>query len=71
MSEKCEILRKYDQNTSLNQKEFAASLGISSSTLKTIVSDRKNIEEHAVLGSGKRRKVKSGKYDNLENILLQ
>ena len=68
--EKCEILRKFDEST-LNQKDLANSLGMSASTLRTIVSNRKTIEENAVLGAGRRKKVRLGKYDNLEHILLQ
>jgi len=41
VAEKIEILRKYDENTTLKQYELAKSLAILDSTLRTIVSKRK------------------------------
>ena len=65
-----EIIRKHDENTTLNQKQFAESLGNPSSTLRTIIKSRDSIFE-AATGGMKRKKVKSGKYEDIETILLE
>ncbi len=70
-ADKIEILRQYDENTMLKQCELAANLGIPGSTLRTIVSNRKQIEEDAKNTGGKRQKLRSGKFEELEDILMK
>ena len=60
ISEKLQIIGKHNENT-LNQKQFAECLGIKS---------RDSIFESAT-GGTKRKKVKSGKYEDIETILLE
>ena len=69
ISEKLEIIRKHKENT-LNQKQSEESLRIPSSTLRTIIKRRDSISE-ATTGGTKRKKVKSGKYEDIDTILLE
>jgi len=55
VAETIEILRKYDENTTLKQYELAKSLAIPDSTLRAIVSKRKEIECNAKETGGKRK----------------
>ena len=55
VAETIEILRKYDENTTLKQYELAKSLAILDSTLRAIVSKRKEIECNAKETGGKRK----------------
>jgi hypothetical protein len=70
-ADKIEILRKHDENVVLKQCELAESLGIPGSTLRTILNDRKRIEEDAKNTGGKRQKLRSGKFEELEDILMK
>lgn len=71
LTEKLSILHKYDSNPSLEKTKIAESLNISESTLRTIIVKRKEIQKRAIEGSNKRKKIKHGKYYNLEQILIQ
>ncbi|XP_015370012.1 PREDICTED: major centromere autoantigen B-like [Diuraphis noxia] len=70
LTDKLSILHKYDSNPSLEKTKLAESLNISESTLRTIIVKRKEIEKRAIEGSNKRKKIKHGKYYNLEQILI-
>ena len=70
VSEKLQILKKYDANSTLNQKDFAESIGISSSTLRTIITNRAAIT-NAANGGCKRKKVRCGKYEDVVEILSE
>ena len=71
LADKIEILRKHDEHVVLKQCDLAESLGIPGSTLRTILSNRKQIEEDAKNSGGKRQKVRSGKLEELEDILMK
>ncbi|XKL59812.1 hypothetical protein PGB90_000828 [Kerria lacca] len=71
IAEKLEILRKYDENIVMKQSELADSLGIPGSTLRTILNNRKEIEENAKQTGGKRMKLRAGKFEELEDILMK
>jgi len=71
LTEKLSILQKYDSNPSLEKTKLAESLNISESTLRTIITKRKEIEKRAFEGSNMRKKIKKGKYFALEQILVQ
>jgi len=71
LTEKLSILHKYDSNPSLEKTKIAESLNISESTLRTIISKRKEIQKRAIEGSNKRKKIKQGKYYILEPTLIQ
>lgn len=70
ISEKLQILRKYDENSTLNQKDFSESVGIPSSSLRTIIKNRDAITD-AAKGGCKRKKVRSGKYEDVEEIVIE
>jgi len=66
------IIKLYDEkNGVFNKQQIADRLGLPSSSLRTILKNRKDIEKIAFLGSTKRQKVKNGKNEQLENILLE
>lgn len=73
VSDKLNILKSYDEGCASNkkQKDIAKDLGLAASTLRTIVQNRRDIEEVASQGSCKRQKIKHGKFDDLEKILLE
>lgn len=52
------------------QKEIADELGIPPSTLRTVLKNRLEIEQNRLVGGSKWQKVKHGKYEELENVLL-
>ncbi|KAJ4439759.1 hypothetical protein ANN_07887 [Periplaneta americana] len=59
VSEKLEILRKYDENSTLTQKQLSNSLGIPSSILRMIIKNRDSITTVATSSGGyNRRKLK-------------
>ena len=70
VSEKLQILRKDDANSTLTQKDFAESIGIPLSTLHTIIKNRDAIT-NAANGGYKRKKVRCGKYEDVEEILIE
>lgn len=71
VTEKREILCQYDAECTLrNQKKIAQLLDLKSSTLRTILQNRSNIEEQAAAGRCKRRKIKTAKFEELETVLL-
>ncbi|KAF5290228.1 hypothetical protein FQA39_LY14782 [Lamprigera yunnana] len=45
ISEKLQILHKHDENSSMNQKQSAESLGIPSSTLGTVIKNREIVDD--------------------------
>lgn len=71
LSEKMAILKKCDESGNMKQCDLAKSLGITGSSLRTILSKRKTIEDAAAEIGGKRKKLRTGKYDDLEEILTQ
>ncbi|XP_022176865.1 tigger transposable element-derived protein 4-like [Myzus persicae] len=71
LTEKLSILHEYDCNPLLEKTKVAESLNISESTLRTIIVKRKEILKCANEGSNKRKKIKHGKYYDLEQILIQ
>lgn len=70
--DKLNILKSYDEKSGTkNQKEIAAELDLpDASTLRTILTNRKKIEDSAVMGGCKQQKIKHGKFEQLEEILL-
>ncbi|XP_060860796.1 tigger transposable element-derived protein 4-like [Metopolophium dirhodum] len=73
ISDKLNILKKYDEGLAekKKQKDIANELGIPPSTLRTLLKNRHEIEQSSLLGGSKRQKLKHGKYEELENILLE
>lgn len=73
ISDKLNILKIYDEGLTekKKQKDIANELGIPPSTLRTLLKNRHEIVQSGFLGGSKRQKVKHGKYEELENILLE
>lgn len=72
VDDKLKILKTYDENSKVKtQTQIAKDLNIPESTLRTIKKKRKEIQENAVQGGTKRKKIKSGKYELLEDVLLK
>lgn len=66
IKEKVDLIKAFEEST-LNQKDFAASKNISASTLRTILHKRKEI---VLTQEGcSRKKQRSGKYEELEAVL--
>lgn len=71
ITDKLNILKNYEEKSKTkNQKEIAAELNVPASTLRTILANRKKIEDSAVIGGCKRQKIKHAKFEQLEQILL-
>lgn len=72
ISDKLNILKKYDEGcaSKKKQKDIASELGIPPSTLRTVLKNRSEIEQNGLVGGSKRQKVKHGKYEELEEVLL-
>lgn len=70
VSDKMDILRKFDSEGHGNKTVFAKSVNISESTLRTLLKNRDTIEKSALAGGSKRMKVKAGKYEEMEKILF-
>lgn len=68
---KMKILNDADHNPKLSKKEIANKYDISSSTLSTILAQRVAIEKAAVEGSVKRKKLRTPKNEELEDILVE
>ncbi|KAE9522579.1 hypothetical protein AGLY_017001 [Aphis glycines] len=73
ISDKLNIFKKYDEGLAekKKQKDIANELGIPPSTLRTLLKNRHEIEQSSLLGGRKRQQLKHGKYEELENILLE
>lgn len=72
IEDKLKILKTFDENSFIkNQKQIAEELNIPASTLRTILKNRKELEELAVQGGTKRKKIKTSKFEELEKVLLQ
>ncbi|XP_050538664.1 tigger transposable element-derived protein 4-like [Daktulosphaira vitifoliae] len=73
ISGKLNILKKYDEGLieKKKQKDIANELGIPPSTLKTLLKNIHEIEQSSMLGGSKQQKLKHGKYEKLENLLLE
>ncbi|XP_065222127.1 tigger transposable element-derived protein 6-like [Planococcus citri] len=71
LADKLRILKTFDESVGTKQCDLAKSLGIASSSLRTIIEKRKEIEEAATKSGLKRRKIRAGKYDKLETVLMQ
>ena len=72
VTDKLNILKMYDEKSvNKNQKEIAKEMDLPASTLRTILANRSKIESSAMTGSCKRQKIKHGKFDELEHILLE
>lgn len=73
LKDKIEILKEFDRSAGLTKVELAKKLDIPVSTLKTIVYDRKKIEDRAAAcGSfaSKKLRVQEGKFPEVEDILI-
>ena len=68
---KMKILSDVDHNPKLSKKEIAKKYYISSSTLSTILAQRVAIEKAAVEGSVKRKKLRTPKNGELEDVLVE
>ncbi|KAE9528898.1 hypothetical protein AGLY_012473 [Aphis glycines] len=72
VTDKLNILKMYDEKSvNKNQKEIAKEMDLPVSTLRTILANKSKIESSAMTGSCKRQKIKHGKFDELEHILLE
>ncbi|CAI6349299.1 unnamed protein product [Macrosiphum euphorbiae] len=72
IDDKLRIIKLYDEKIGVfNKQQIADQLGLPSSSLRTILKNRKEIEKNAFSGSTKRQKVRNGKNEQLENILLE
>jgi len=72
VDDKLKILKHYDERcTSKKQKEIADELDLPPSTLRTILENREAIEANAMHGGVQWKKVKVGKFDDLEKVLLE
>jgi len=70
VDDKLAIIKTYDAEKNVKtQKAIAEELGIPGSTLRTILAKRDKTSE--VVGGVKRQKVRSGKFEKLEAILLE
>lgn len=70
VDDKLNIIKLYDKKTG-NKQQIADQLGLPSSSLRTIMKNRKEIEKNTFPGSTKRRKVINGKNEQLKNNLLE
>ncbi|XP_060873374.1 tigger transposable element-derived protein 4-like [Metopolophium dirhodum] len=72
IDDKLRIIKLYDEKIGVfNKQQIADQLRLPSSSLRTILKNRKEIEKNAFSGSTKRQKVRNGKNEQLENILLE
>lgn len=73
ITDKLNILKKYNEGLTgeKKQKDIANKLGLPPSTLRTLLKNRHEIEQRSLLGGSKRQKLKHGKYEELENVLLE
>ena len=70
VEEKVAIIKKYDEESpTRQQKDIASDLGITGSTLRTILANRE--KTLAVVGGSKRLHLKAGHYEDLERVLLE
>lgn len=70
--EKLKIIQQYDEKKGvMNKQQFANEIGIPVSTLKTLLKKREEIESSAFSGISKRRRVRKGKNEDLEEVLYQ
>ncbi|XP_054720672.1 uncharacterized protein LOC129230299 [Uloborus diversus] len=70
--EKLKIIQQYDEKKGVtNKQQFANEIGIPVSTLKTLLKKREEIESSAFSGISKRRRVRKGKNEDLEEVLYQ
>ncbi|XP_065218086.1 tigger transposable element-derived protein 6-like [Planococcus citri] len=70
LAEKLSIINECDKNVGAKQCDLAKSFGIPTSSLRTILSKRKAIEDASEEFESKRKKIRCGKHDELEKILL-
>ena len=72
IAEKLTILKKFDEKCSTHTLcSFARSVGLLESSLRKILRDREKVYTAATDGGSKRKKLKTGKYQELEEILTQ
>jgi len=72
IDDKLRIIKLYDEKIGVfNKQQIDDQLRLPSSSLRTILKNRKEIEKNAFSGSTKRQKVRNGKHEQLENILLE
>jgi len=72
IDDKLNIIKLYDGKIGVfNKQQIADQLRLPSSSLRTIMKNRKEIEINAFSGSTKRQKVRNDKNEQLENILLE
>lgn len=65
------IFTYIDQNPQIKHVQVAKKFEIPTSTLSTILKNRKDIEDKALQGSVKRKRVRGAKYEDLEQILAE
>lgn len=71
IQEKMRIFSFIDENPNIKHVEVAAKFEIPTSTLSTILKNRKDVEGKATVGSVKRKRVREAKYADLEEILTE
>ena len=70
VDEKLAIVKKWDEeHKTKSQKDIAEELGIAGSTLRTILQNRAKLTD--VVSGCSRQKLKVGKFEDLETILLE
>lgn len=68
VAERIKLIKNFDES-GLNQADFAKQKKIPVSTFRTILGKRKSLEEAAYEGNAKKKKLKVGKYADLEELL--
>ena len=73
INDKLKILKVYEEGyaSKKKQKYIALELGIQGSTLRSILKKRNEIEKNAIEGGCKRQKVKPGKQEDAEEVLVE
>ncbi len=71
-AEKLAILKKFDKRSPTNTLcSFAKLVGLSESSVREILQDREKLYATAMEGGSKWKKMKSGKYEKVEEVLAQ
>nr|AOE48153.1 CENP-B-like protein 1 [Locusta migratoria] len=71
LAEKLEIIKKVDSRKNVTRVQIAAELNIPVSTLNTIMANRQKLLEKSVTEQSSRKKLKTGKYEQVEVVLLE
>jgi len=61
-AEKIEILKQYDSQSTLNQKDFAKSVGLAGSSFRTLLKQKDKILKQVSTSGFKKKRIKTGKF---------